>query len=180
MLNTCPAHIKKFIYKQTDYLNWIKDFAAAFGYHPVDNSVSFTAAGSQGKASAYFIEDGFTACVNNFKINEDCLFARQPSEKFGVIIHLYFYQAPAQIEYRLGDLFSNLENGSHYTLRLINAQTAQYLKFDQSTLLRGISISLESCWIIKNFTSTVFVAGSYLFTPLGSSWADRVLPAGCP
>lgn len=162
MLNTCPAHIKKFTYTQTDYLNWIKDFAAAFGYQHEDNSVSFNFAGIQSKASAYFIEDGFTACVNNFQINEDCLFARQPSEKFGVIIHLYFYQAPGQIEYKLGDVFSTLENGSYYTLRLINAQTAQQLKFDQATVLRGISISLENCWITKNFSHRIMEVFTYL------------------
>ncbi|MEO7766330.1 MAG: AraC family transcriptional regulator [Ferruginibacter sp.] len=162
MQESLPAEIKKFSYQQTDYISWLKEFAAAIGCEVKNNSLTLLPAIGQGNAKAYFLEKGFTACVNNYKLSEDYLFTRYPSDNDGVLIYLYHFETMSPIEFKLADVSINIDNGSYYTLRVTNAQTLQQLRFSKTTMIRGISIYLENEWITKNFSHRLLEIINYL------------------
>ena len=162
MLNKKTSDIKEFSYKQTDYIKWLAEFALVVGGEIKDNCLSFSPEAGEGISTAYFLEKGFTACVNNYRLNEDYLFTRQPTDKYGVIIYLYHFPTTNPIEYKLDNVSVNLDNGSHYTLRVINAQTRHQLKFGKTTSIKGISIYLENDWIEKNLNHQILEVFNYL------------------
>jgi len=162
MLNNLPPDIKKFSYKQSDYLNWIREFAAALSCEVKNNSISLTPGAGKGTSAAFLLEKGFSACVNNYLLNEDYLLTRKPTDDFGVIIYLYHFQTVSPIQYKLDDLSVFLETGSHFELRITNAQTLQHLKFGNTTAIRGISIYLDNEWIKKNLSNRILEVFNYL------------------
>ncbi len=162
MLKDLPDEIKKFSYKQTDSYNWLKQFAGLLGCELKGNSLSFSSALGKGDLTAFFFEKGLTACVNKYQLNEDYLFTRQPTDKFGVIIYLFHFQTIDPIEYKLDDVAINYDRGSLYTLRIINSQTLQQFKFGKTTAVRGISIFLENEWIEKNLNHRILDVINYL------------------
>ncbi len=162
MPNNTPDDIKAFTYKQTDYVNWIQEFATAFGFEIKDNTIIFSPGFGEGSSSVFYLEKGFTACVNNYKLNEDLLFTRQPSDTNGVIIYLYHLQAQQPVEYKLENVFMDFDNGNNYSLRILNAQTSHQLKFTKTTAVRGITIFLENDWITKNLSYRILEVFNYL------------------
>ena len=162
MFKNLPPTIRMFDYVQGDYIRWVKDLAVALGGQEKDNTILLSPEIGQGYSSSFFLEEGCTACVNNFRLNEDYLFARHPSDKFGVIIYLYYFQTMAPVQYQLGDHSTHLDTGSHYELRITNAQTAQQLKFGKTTSIKGISIFLESEWMEKNLGNKIKDVFDYL------------------
>jgi AraC-like DNA-binding protein len=162
MFKNLPANIRKFEYIQGDYLSWLKELAVALGGEELNHVLLLPPAVGQGYSSSFFLEDGCTACVNNFQLNEDYLFARHASDKFGVIIYLYHFQTLAPVQYQLGEHSTYLDVGSHYELRVTNSQTAQQLKFGKTTSVKGISIFLENEWIEKNLGNKIKEVFNYL------------------
>ena len=162
MPNNIPDDIKTFNYKQTDYVNWIQEFATAFGFEIKENTITFSPGFGEGNSSVFYLEKGFTACVNNYKLNEDLLFTRQPSDTNGVIIYLYHFHAQEPIEYKLENVFMDFDNGNNYSLRIINAQTSHQLKFAKTTAVKGITIYLENDWITKNLSYRILEVFNYL------------------
>ncbi|MBC7889998.1 MAG: helix-turn-helix transcriptional regulator [Ferruginibacter sp.] len=162
MLNNTPADTKRFIYKQTDYTNWLKEFATAIGCESTGNSVIFSPGAGQGSCTAFFLEKGLTACVNNYQLKEDYLFTRLPSDNRGVIIYLYHLQTEAPVVYQLDKESISLDNGSIFTLRITSAQSSQHLKFGRTTAVRGISIYLNNEWIENNLHQPVLEMVNYL------------------
>jgi len=162
MLKSTLSDHKNFCYKQTDYIQWIKEFATAVDCKVKDNSITLTEAAGKGTSSAYLLEKGCTACVNDYYLNDDYLFTREPSENFGVIIYLYHFQTISPIQYNLDDLSVLLNNGSHFSLRITNAQTLQQLKFGKTTKVSGISIFLDQEWIAKNLSHRLLEVFNYL------------------
>jgi AraC-like DNA-binding protein len=162
MLNNLPADIKKFSYKQADYLSWVNELAVAIGCPAKDNTVVLLPEVGQGYSSAFFLEEGCTACVNNFKLNKEYLFTRQSSDNFGVIIYLYHFQTMAPVQYKLDGHSTYLDMGSHFELRITNSQTEQHLIFGKTTYVKGISIFLENGWIAKNLSHQIMEVFNYL------------------
>src|SRR6188508_1147619 len=110
MSNSTQSPLKNFCYKQTDYLQWLKEFATALDCKVKDNSVILTEAAGKGMSSAFLLEKGCTACVNDYYLNDDYLFTRKPSENFGLIIYLYYFQTASPIQYDLDDLSVLMNN----------------------------------------------------------------------
>jgi hypothetical protein len=104
----------------------------------------------EGFVKSYILENGLTACVNNYHLNNNLQLTRHPTHDFGVIIYLYSYEAKDAIEYKINDKAFQLENGHHHMLRVISSQTMQQIKFGKGTAIRGVSIFLENEWIRKN------------------------------
>lgn len=162
MLNNIPTEIKEWRYKQTEYINWLNEFGNVLGCEVSDNKLSFSPLAGQGVSKAFYFERGFTAVVNNYQLNEDYLFTRQPTDEFGVLIYLYNFETETQVNYILDDVTLNYASGSHYQLRIINSQTSHQLRFDKTTAVRGISIFLENGWIKKNLSHKVLDVFSFL------------------
>ena len=162
MLNINNDNTVEFTYKQTGYLNWLKEFANVLNIKAIDNTITLSDATGQGNSSAFSIDEGFTACVNNFKLNEDYVLKRYPTDSYGVIIYLYHFETLDNVEFKLNDVAINFDNGNHYALRIISAKTEQQLKFGKTTAVRGISIYLENEWIIKNLNHKVLEVFNYL------------------
>lgn len=161
-LNTTPADIKEFSYTQKNYLVWLNELAIALGSVVKENVLSLSPEIGKGHSASYFIEEGCTACVNNFQLNNEYLFNRRPTANFGVIIYLYNLQTLAPIHYKLEEYATFLDVGSHFELRITNAQTSQELKFGKTTHLKGISIFLENEWIEKNLGDKLTDVFNYL------------------
>ncbi|MEJ7588533.1 MAG: AraC family transcriptional regulator [Ferruginibacter sp.] len=162
MVNDASAGIKKFNYKQTGYLEWLKEFAAVTGGEVKGNTVNFSPKAGQGYSTAYFLEKGFTACVNNYRLNDHILLTREPSDNFGLIIYLYHLDIKAPIEYQLENIPITIDQESHYTLSFVNAQTLHQVKFGKSAEVKGLSIYLENEWISKNLHHRLLEVFSYL------------------
>ena len=162
ILNTIPADIKEFNYMQKDYFAWLSELATALGSVVKDNVLSLSPEVGEGHSASFFMEEGCTACVNNFQLNEEYHFNRRPSDKFGVIIYLYHFQTLAPVHYKLDEHSTFLDVGSHYELRITNAQTSQQLKFGKTTHVKGISIFLENEWIEKNLSHKLTDVFNYL------------------
>ncbi|MEO5889881.1 MAG: AraC family transcriptional regulator [Ferruginibacter sp.] len=162
MLDDKPSDVKEFNYKLTGYQDWVKDFALVVGCEVENNSLSFAPDAGNGNSKAFVLEKGFTACVNNYQLNEDYLLTREPSDNYGAIIYLYHLQMEAPIEFKLDDISINIDNRSYYTLSIINAQTLHKVKFDKSTIIRGLSIYLENDWITKNLSHKMLEVFNYL------------------
>jgi len=162
ILNTTPADIKEFNYMQKDYLAWLNELATALGSVVKENVLSLSPEIGAGYSVSFFIEEGCTACVNNFQLKEEYHFNRTPSDNFGVIIYLYHFQTLAPVHFKLDDHSSLLDIGSHFELRVTNSQTSQQLKFGKTTHVKGISIFLENEWISKNLSHRLTEVFNYL------------------
>ena len=146
-------NLKEFKYKQGGYLDWVKNFGKTLNCEVNDNALNFSECDAgTGYVKGVFLENGLTACINDYQLNVDYRFNRLPSDKFGVIIYLYHFDARDTIEYTLENVSFNLEHGNHYALRVINSQTTHQFKFSKTTSVRGISIFLENEWIEKNIS----------------------------
>ncbi len=161
-METKPAHIKEFNYMQKNYLVWLNEFATVLGSEVKENVLSLSPEVGEGYSASFFLEEGCTACVNNFQLKEEYQFNRTPSDNFGVIIYLYHFQTLAPVHFKLDEYSTFLDIGSHFELRVTNAQTSQQLKFGKTTHVNGISIFLENEWISKNLTHRLTDVFNYL------------------
>ncbi len=152
----------EFIFKQSDYINWTNDFAIALGSEVKNNSILFSPHIAVGTTQSFFLEDGFSACVNNYSLNNEVIFTRHPADQFGVIIYLYHFHTSNSIEYKIDNTTVNVVDGTHYALQITNAQTFHQLKFTKSTIVRGLSIYLENDWIQKNASNRALDVFNYL------------------
>jgi AraC-like DNA-binding protein len=162
MVNNGPANIKEFSYKLTSYLKWVNEFATVFGCEVKNNSLSFSPTSGKGNSTAYFLEKGLTACVNNYRLDEEYLLCRQPSDSYGMIIYLYHLEADRKIEYTLADVPINLDFGSNYLLSFVNAETTHQMLFAKDTSVRGISFFVDNGWLSRNFSQGIPAALNYL------------------
>ena len=162
ILNTTPADIKEFNYMQKDYLAWLNELATALGSVVKENVLSLSPEIGAGYSASFFIEEGCTACVNNFQLSEEYHFNRTPSDNFGVIIYLYHFQTLDRVHYKLEEHAAFLDIGSHFELRVTNSQTSQQLKFGKTTHVKGISIFLENEWISRNLSHRLTDVFNYL------------------
>ncbi len=162
ILETKPAHIKEFNYMQSNYLAWLNQFATALGGELKGNVLSLSTGLGEGYSASFFLDDGCTACVNNLQLGEEYQFNRAPSENFGVIIYLYHFQTMDPVHFKLDEDSTFLDIGSHFELRITNAQTSHQLKFGKTTHVRGISIFLENEWISKNLNHRLTDVFNYL------------------
>ena len=159
--NACSEPIE-FRYVQKNYIEWIKEFANATGQTVKNNAIYFQQAAGHGFSKSYFIEEGFTFGVQNYRLSNNTVFIREPAHKFGVIIYLFHFDVHQPLEFKINDLSVNVGVGQYYTLRVINAQTLHTLKLSKQTFVKGISIYLEEKWIKRNITSKVFEVFNYL------------------
>lgn len=162
MLTNTPVDIREFTYRHTGYIRWLQDFAIAFNSEVKGNTCSLSAETGQGYSSAFVLDEGCTACINNYQLSNEYLFTRLPSENFDVIIYLYHFQTLSQVNYKLDDVSENLVGGNHYELRITSSQTFQQLKFGKTTAVRGISIYLENKWISENLSHRLSEVFNYL------------------
>lgn len=153
---------KTFTYSQDSYEKWLSGFAKASGSEVKNNSIQFAPGIGGGFSRCFFLEPGFTALVNNYHLDDDFIFNREPTEHFGVIIYMYHFQAKEIIEFTTDNVLKNLEIGSHYSFRVSNSQSTHQLKFRHSTVIRGVSIYLEKDWIEKNTSQPISAVFEYL------------------
>jgi len=154
--------MKEFKYVQKDYAAWLNELATVLGSVVTENVLALSPEVGEGYSASFFIEEGCTACVNNFQLKEEYHFHRTPSDNFGVIIYLYHLQTLAPVHFKLDDYSTFLDIGSHFELRVTNAQTSQQLKFGKTTHFKGISIYLENEWISKNLSHRLTEVFNYL------------------
>ncbi len=161
-MNTISTNVKEFNYVQKNYLAWLNELATALGSVIKENVLTLSPSVGEGYSASFLIEEGCTACINNFQLSEEYHFNRTPSDNFGVIIYLYHFETLDRVHYKLDEHAAFLDIGSHFELRVTNSQTSQQLKFGKTTHLKGISIFLENEWISKNLTHRLTDVFNYL------------------
>ncbi|MES2892666.1 MAG: AraC family transcriptional regulator [Bacteroidota bacterium] len=151
-----------FSYSQVNYIKWLKDFAGVLGCSAKDNTLTFSPAQGEGFSKSFFLENGFTACVNNYKLNNEHHYTRIPTEKFGVIIYLYYMDNKNLLEYTFDHVPVEFQLGSDYALRIASSQTRHHVKVEKGIYVKGLSIYLEHEWIEKNAHLRVMDVFKYL------------------
>ena len=114
MLHTTSANIKEFNYMQKDYLAWLNELATVLGSEVNENVLTLSPEAGEGYSASFFIEEGCTACINNFQLREEYHFNRIRSDNFGVIIYLYHLQTLAPVHFKLDEYSTFLDIGSHF------------------------------------------------------------------
>lgn len=160
MTNLQPIPI--FSYKQVNYIKWLKEFAGVIGGNVKDNTISFSQPEGEGISKSFFIENGFTACINHYRLTYEHQFSRQPTDKFGVIFYLYFVDNKNLLEYTFDHVPVEFQQGTDYALRIASSQTVHYVKVDKDIWVKGLSIYLEHEWIEKNAHLRVMDVFRYL------------------
>ncbi|CAN5582728.1 AraC family transcriptional regulator [soil metagenome] len=149
--NPLPHHIEKeYKFTQVNYLKWVEDLAAVLNCESRNNAIIFTPGLGKGISKGFSLENGFSACVNNYSLNIDHSFTRYPTDHFGLIIYIYHFHSEEVINYSLGEQVMDFDHGFNYALRITNAQTTHKIKFSKNATVRGISIFLEKEWLDNN------------------------------
>ncbi|MEO6233185.1 MAG: AraC family transcriptional regulator [Ferruginibacter sp.] len=148
--NTLHPVDKEYIFKQVNYVKWVEDFATMLDCVTRNNCIVFNSGLGKGISKGFSLESGFSACVNNYTLNIDHSFTRLPTDQFGVIIYIYHFHSEEVIKYSLDEQAMDFGFGSHYALRITNAQTMHRIKFSKNATVMGISIFLEKEWLDNN------------------------------
>ncbi len=141
---------KEHVFKQVNYIQWVEDFATVLDCETRNNSIIFNPLLGKGISKGFSLENGFSACVNNYTLNTDHSFIRHPTDQFGVIIYIYHFHSDEVIKYSLDEEKRDFDHGANYALRITNAQTMHRIKFGKNAIVRGLSIYLESEWLESN------------------------------
>lgn len=153
----------KFEYEQTNYPDWLRQFARFMGKEIKSETPAVVVpVGSKGFSKAYTFEEGLSCVVHNYELNYDKIFIRRPNSEFGIIIHFTQVESASEIEFSIDGFKHSMEPGSYNLLTVVNAQSSQQLSFASGTKYSGVSIYLENNWIEQNISLTASGALEYL------------------
>lgn len=161
-MTDCAQITPVYNFSQVNYIQWLNDFGAALGCAVEEDTINFSPGIGTGFSKSFVFENGFSACLNNYQLNIDHEFKRRPTEKFGVIIYLYFIEDKGMLQYSFDDNLVDLQQGTHYAIRIASSQTFHHIRFDKSAPVKGLSIFLENEWIEKNAHHRVLEVFKYL------------------
>ncbi|MFT3679743.1 MAG: AraC family transcriptional regulator [Ferruginibacter sp.] len=160
------AAVLKFEYQQSNFPEWIKQFASALGrtVHKDENGLSVSI--GNGFSKALIIEEGFSCALHNYQLETEKIFIRKPAKDFGIIIYLCQFETSKKLGHNLNGTVSTIEPGVYNTLRLLDARTEQHFTLASGTKLNGISIYLEEEWLKKNISGDTALALDHLKSAL--------------
>ena len=144
----------KFEYQQTNYPDWLRQYASATGNTAKDGeNVVAVPVGKNGFSRAYHFENGFSSVVHNYQVQQDKLFIRRPGNEFGIIIHFSQFETARPIEFTINNFSHTIDPGSYNLLSVLNAQSSQRFGFSSGTKYKGVGIFLEDNWIRQNLSA---------------------------
>jgi AraC-like DNA-binding protein len=152
MINPGSADALVFEFQQSDYPQWLREFAEVLGRDTIQQPNGIAVPVGNGFSKAYSIDEGLSCAVYNCTLNRDKTLIRHPGNTFGLLIYLCYFQTTKPYTYALNGIVHKREPGNYCMLRIIDAQARHELHFGSDTQLQGISIYANESWLQKNLS----------------------------
>ncbi|HMO61495.1 MAG TPA: AraC family transcriptional regulator [Ferruginibacter sp.] len=153
MIKPKSADALVFEFQQSDYPQWLNEFAAVLGNNTTPQANGLYLNLGNGFSKAYNIEEGLSCALYDCTLSRSKTLIRHPGDSFGMIIYCCSFDTPEPYEYTLNGTVYKRAAGSYNLLRMVDAQAHHELKFAAGTRLTGISIYANRYWMEKNITA---------------------------
>lgn len=137
-----------YVSNEPELENWIKDFSSHLHADPHKNMVIYPESFAKGFAKVYFIEEGLTYRIVDYKLNTDFIFSTEASDKFFLIIYFYQYQNCKNLSVFINNkLIVNSNEENYSSLLMTNSLASQSLTLSEGTYVKGLTIQITEEWL---------------------------------